>query len=120
MFHFPGSALYLATEFPVKLEGFPHSEIFGSKVARHLPEAYRRHAASFIAFLSQGIHRLLLNFLLGNLKTTYFDCFALHFRWRAFACLPRLKRPTLKWSGGRNLVVKESILLNKKPPGGAA
>ena len=29
---------------------FPHSEIFGSKVARHLPEAYRRHATSFIAF----------------------------------------------------------------------
>ena len=36
---------------------FPHSEISGSKVARHLPEAYRRHAASFIASWSQGIHR---------------------------------------------------------------
>ena len=24
------------------LEGFPHSEISGSKVAYHLPEAYRR------------------------------------------------------------------------------
>ena len=33
----------------VRLTGFPHSEIFGSKVARHLPESYRRHAASFIA-----------------------------------------------------------------------
>ena len=36
--------------------GFPHSEISGSKVAKHLPEAYRRYAASFIAFFSQGIH----------------------------------------------------------------
>ena len=49
--------------------GFPHSDIFGSKVARHLPEAYRRHAASFIAFSSQGIHHTPLNFPLGNLKT---------------------------------------------------
>lgn len=31
---------------------FPHSEIPGSKVATHLPEAYRRYAASFIASLS--------------------------------------------------------------------
>src|SRR3989344_8568242 len=37
-------------------EGFPHSEISGSKVARHLPEAYRSYATSFIAFSSQGIH----------------------------------------------------------------
>ena len=29
--------------------GFPHSEIFGSKVAKHLPEAYRSNATSFIA-----------------------------------------------------------------------
>ena len=36
--------------------GFPHSEISGSKVAGHLPEAYRRQTASFIAFFSQGIH----------------------------------------------------------------
>jgi hypothetical protein len=35
---------------------FPHSDISGSKVAWHLPEAYRRHAASFIAFQSLGIH----------------------------------------------------------------
>jgi hypothetical protein len=32
--------------------GFPHSEIPGSKVATHLPGAYRRYAASFIAFRS--------------------------------------------------------------------
>ena len=39
---------------------FPHSEISGSKVARHLPEAYRSHATSFIASISQGIHHLLI------------------------------------------------------------
>jgi hypothetical protein len=33
-----------------------HSEIFGSKVAKRLPEAYRSHATSFIAILCQGIH----------------------------------------------------------------
>ncbi len=32
--------------------GFPHSEIPGSKVATHLPEAYRSYATSFIAFLT--------------------------------------------------------------------
>lgn len=32
-----------------KSMGFPHSEIFGSKVTRHLPEAYRSQATSFIA-----------------------------------------------------------------------
>ena len=36
--------------------GFPHSDIAGSKVARHLPDAYRRHATSFIASQNQGIH----------------------------------------------------------------
>ena len=36
--------------------GFPHSEISGSKVAGHLPEAYRRQTTSFIAFFSLGIH----------------------------------------------------------------
>jgi hypothetical protein len=39
----------------------PDSEIHGSKVARHLPEAYRSHAASFIASISQGILHLPLN-----------------------------------------------------------
>ena len=29
--------------------GFSHSEIPGSKVAKHLPEAYRSHATSFVA-----------------------------------------------------------------------
>ena len=40
---------------------FPHSEISGSQVARHLPEAYRSYATSFIAILCQGIHHTLLS-----------------------------------------------------------
>ncbi len=57
---------------------FPHSEISGSKVARHLPEAYRRHAASFIAVLCQGIHHMPLYLPLGNIKTTItFICYLL-------------------------------------------
>ena len=60
MFYFPGYALCIATESRVKHEGFPHLEIFGSKVARHLPEAYRSQTASFIASSSQGIHHMLL------------------------------------------------------------
>ena len=43
------------------LIGFPHSEISGSKVANHLPEAYRRHATSFIVSTSLGIHHLPVN-----------------------------------------------------------
>ena len=46
--------------------GFPHSEIPGSQVANHLPEAYRRHATSFIVSISQGILHLLVNFVLPN------------------------------------------------------
>jgi len=46
--------------------GLPHSEISGSKVATHLPEAYRSYATSFIASTSQGIHRLPLNYLANN------------------------------------------------------
>ena len=36
--------------------GLPHSEIFGSRVAQRLPEAYRSYATSFIAVMCQGIH----------------------------------------------------------------
>ena len=53
--------------------GFPHSEISGSKVATHLPEAYRSYATSFIASLCLGIHRTPLNFLLRNLQITIFS-----------------------------------------------
>ena len=70
MFYFPGYApCTIRCRVSCKHEGFPHSEISGSKVARHLPEAYRRHATSFIAISSLGIHHTLLNFLLGNSKT---------------------------------------------------
>ena len=58
---------------------FPHSEISGSKIIRHLPEAYRRQIASFIAILNQGIHRTLLTILLGKLKTTLHKRAVLYF-----------------------------------------
>ena len=59
MFYFPGFALHVIHAVPTEVGVFPHSEISGSKVARHLPEAYRSHATSFIALWSQGIHRML-------------------------------------------------------------
>ena len=40
--------------------GFPHSEIPVSKVARHLPEAFRSHVTSFVALISLGIHHVPL------------------------------------------------------------
>ena len=70
MFYFPGYAPVTKWQaIRVRRIRFPRSEIFGSKVARHLPEAYRRHATSFIAFSSQGIHHTPLYFPLGNLRT---------------------------------------------------
>ena len=39
---------------------FPHSDIAGSKVAQHLPDAYRSYATSFIAFRNLGIRHILL------------------------------------------------------------
>ena len=48
------------TDFAYRKIRFPHSEIPGSKIAQHLPEAYRRYAASFIAIFTQGIHHLPL------------------------------------------------------------
>ena len=54
--------------------GFPHSEISGSKLARQLPEAYRSHTASFIAFFSLGIHRTpLLRTPVGNPENRVFS-----------------------------------------------
>ena len=41
------------------------------KLVRQLPEAYRSHTTSFIVILCQGIHHTPLNFLIGNLRTTY-------------------------------------------------
>jgi hypothetical protein len=73
--------------------GFPHSEIFGSKVARHLPEAYRRHATSFIAVLCQGIHHMPLYIPLGNIKTTItFICYL-----PAASVLERMQRFVIRY-----------------------
>ncbi len=71
MFYFPGyTSLCQAQRLSLEVIGFPHSEIYGLTVVWHLPVAYRRQTASFIVFRSQGIHHMLLDFLLGNLKTT--------------------------------------------------
>ncbi len=51
MFYFPECVLYVIRRVMTKVTGFPHSDISGSKIARHLPEAFRRHAASFITSL---------------------------------------------------------------------
>ncbi len=50
----------------VYLMRFPHSEIFGSKVVWHLPEAYRSRTTSFIAIESQGIRHMLLRVPIRN------------------------------------------------------
>ena len=71
MFYFPGYTSWCqAPRLSLEVIGFPHSEIYGLTVVWHLPVAYRRQTASFIVFRSQGIHPMLLDFLLGNLKTT--------------------------------------------------
>ena len=57
MFRFSGLALAFRRVNAVYAKGFPHSDIPGSQVAKHLPEAYRSHATSFIAAWCQGIHR---------------------------------------------------------------
>ena len=64
MFHFSGFAPnQVIGRRGITHDRFPHSEIPGSKVARHLPEAYRSHATSFIASISQGIHHLPVNLI---------------------------------------------------------
>ncbi len=72
MFYFPG--LTLRSKFGAiafYAIRFPHSDILGSKVARHLPEAYRRHATSFIVVSSLGIRHMLLLFCPGVLILLY-------------------------------------------------
>ena len=53
---------------------FPHSEISGSKVARHLPEAYRRHATSFIASFESRHPPCALTFLIRKCIYTAVYC----------------------------------------------
>ncbi len=89
MFYFPRYYFCNRLQILAEARGFPHSEISGSKVVWHLPEAYRSYTPSFIVTVSQGIHHMLLNFLLGNLKTTITYIYILSF-------LPahlQLKRP---------------------------
>ncbi len=62
--------LLLSQMIEVYSTGFPHSDISGSKVARHLPETFRSRATSFVVSSSQGIHHTPLGFLLRNLRTT--------------------------------------------------
>jgi len=71
MFHFPKSAPRIKYEVTAEAAGFPHSEISGSKVARHLTEAYRSFTTSFIAIKSLGIHHTPLALPSGMLKTAF-------------------------------------------------
>jgi hypothetical protein len=68
MFYFTGCILYVIHRVTVKTAGFPHSDIFGSKVARHLPEAYRRHATSFITSLESRHPPYALKFPIRKFK----------------------------------------------------
>jgi hypothetical protein len=72
MFHFPGCASCIKYRMTAEADRFPYSEISGSKIARHLPEAYRSFTTSFFAIRSQGIHHTPLALPLGMLKTTKF------------------------------------------------
>ena len=61
MFHFPRFAPKDITHWiSAEAEGFPHSDISGSKATYRLPGTFRRLVTSFIAILSLGIHRALL------------------------------------------------------------
>ena len=68
MFYFTGCVSYLIDRMSAIADGFPHSDIFGSKVARPLPEAYRRQATSFITFLESRHPPYALKFPIRKLK----------------------------------------------------
>ena len=77
MIHFPRFASCLRKIIPIYGTRFPYSDILGLTVARHLPEAYRSHATSFIALISQGIHHLPLHaiYILPAISNHYvFSC----------------------------------------------
>ena len=104
MFHFPGCASWIKSRIlAVHARGFPHSEIFGSKVARHLPEAYRSYATSFIASQSQGIHRVLLI----SRQEIYESLLCLDYFTYLPAPLRRPKRPLSPACAGKGGVVRE-------------
>jgi hypothetical protein len=64
MFHFPrcppATYVFSGQIIALHAKGFPHSEISGSKVACHLPGAYRRLLRLSSALHCQVIHRMPL------------------------------------------------------------
>src|SRR3989344_7545334 len=65
----PGTLPTYVGSCNITCTGFPHSVIPGSKPARRLPEAYRSHATTFIAFCCQGIlHTPLLPYKITTHK----------------------------------------------------
>lgn len=66
----PGTLLEHPFKISLKSEGFPHSDTSGSKVAHHLPEAFRRLPRPSSPFQSQGIHHTPFRLPEGSLKTT--------------------------------------------------
>ena len=92
MFHFSGLAPSTITGtrlFGITQIGFPHSEITGSKVASHLPDAYRRHATSFITVISQGIHHSLITYFLlpCSEHEVFYYCGCVSNRYRFYVSL---------------------------------
>lgn len=68
MFYFPECVPYVIRRVMTKVTGFPHSDIYGSKITRHLPVAYRRHVASFITSLESRHPPYALKFPIRKLK----------------------------------------------------
>ncbi len=89
MFHFTGYASVLLQITLFYNAGFSHSEITGSKVASHLPDAYRRHATSFVASISLGIHHSLITYPPINstfefIRNNYSPSSILFAKWKNF------------------------------------
>lgn len=61
-----GSHLLVKRRYPLEADEFPHSDTSGSKAIYRLPGAFRRLITSFIATLSQGIHRAPFMFPVRN------------------------------------------------------
>src|SRR5688572_22911340 len=63
MFHFSGYVSHIAMRLlRITAIEFPHSDIAGSKSASRLPDAFRRHATSFITLISLGILHLHITY----------------------------------------------------------
>ncbi len=101
MFHFPRcpSATYVFSGRIIALhaKGFPHSEISGSKVACHLPGAYRRLLRLSSALHCQVIHRMPLcastirmSERFGSLIVSTTTNYVMHCLQVLFLCLARI------------------------------